>query len=213
MPLLASRDIDAALEVAVGKRLAAAGFEALPHRRWVRGRSAPYRHLFEVSALKGAAFVPRWCFSLDYVPHLSANRVRWHKTNKAARADLCFDPMDFASSPPDLISAFSTRAEFERSADRVFSEALSYADKFWGSYGSLAGIRAACEWLKSLPARRFHFYNYVNHPLTFAFTLRRLGDAQEAQAEFDRFTADSRERAETLEELRNVFESVRPGDA
>jgi hypothetical protein len=209
-PLLPASDIDAVLETAVGRPLAALGFEPIAKRKWIRSTAAPFRHLLDVSALKGAAFTFRWGFSLDYVPHVGGNRVRWHRTNKSARFDVCFDPMDFAPHEPPLLSAFAARVAFARAASERLESNLPTAVQFWGDYGSLTGILAACEWLKGLPSRRFGFYNYVRHPLTLAFTLRKLGQNERAQPEFERFISIAGEREETIRELRGAFAATHP---
>lgn len=45
--------------------------------------------------MKGASYVPIWGISLDFVPHVAGNRLAWHRTDKSARMDLVYDPVDF----------------------------------------------------------------------------------------------------------------------
>lgn len=39
--------------------------------------------------------MPRWGTSLDFVPHVRGEAVRFHRTNKGAVIDVLFDPIDF----------------------------------------------------------------------------------------------------------------------
>ncbi|OPK06916.1 hypothetical protein BZ164_00785, partial [Pseudomonas veronii] len=40
-------------------------------------RSAPIRQLFRLEQCKGGALAPSWALSLDFVPHLSGNEIKW----------------------------------------------------------------------------------------------------------------------------------------
>src|ERR1019366_1821763 len=87
--------LDAILADTLSPLLAQEGFVTPSHpRKWVRARP-PLRDLFEVVAMKGAAFVPRWAVSIDLVPHLQGDEIRWHRTDKGALADIVYDPVDF----------------------------------------------------------------------------------------------------------------------
>ncbi len=75
----------------VERHLASLGFEAAGTLKWVKGRHAPIRHVFGFAKWKGGIVRPRWGASLDFVPHISGQQVRWHRSNKAAHFDLAID--------------------------------------------------------------------------------------------------------------------------
>jgi hypothetical protein len=84
-------------------------------RKWVRARP-PIRDLIEVVAMKGASLIPRWGISLDFVPHVQGDAIRWHRSDKSAIADIVYDPVDFdpiggAIGPSSQIDPSSRCAE------------------------------------------------------------------------------------------------------
>jgi hypothetical protein len=90
-------ELDAIFAETFGAALRADGFEQVDRRRWVRSTKQPIRELFSLLAMKGGYFSPCWGFSLDFVPHVSGSSVRWHRTAKVARFDLCYDPVDYTT--------------------------------------------------------------------------------------------------------------------
>ena len=67
------------------------GLAEITPRTWVDGSQPPVRRIFELSLLKGAAVKACWGFSLDFVPHISGGKVRWHGSDKTARLDVIVD--------------------------------------------------------------------------------------------------------------------------
>src|SRR5690349_12890117 len=79
--------------------------EAAP-RRWIDGSKPPARRLFSIELLKGAAMTAAWGFSLDFVPHVSGGKLRWHRTDRAAMLDVVVNPKNLPQ-PSQLYGAAS----------------------------------------------------------------------------------------------------------
>jgi len=90
--LLSAAERDAILAAHLRERLPAFGFTEITARRWVDGSQPPVRRMFELQLLKGAGIKACWGFSLDFVPHISGGRVRWHRSDKTAMLDVMVDP-------------------------------------------------------------------------------------------------------------------------
>ena len=86
--------VHAIVTAKVESLLASKGFEAVDDLIWVCDRYAPIRHVFTLSKWKGGTIAPRWGVSIDFVPHVSGRKIRWHRTNKTAKFDLCIDPRE-----------------------------------------------------------------------------------------------------------------------
>jgi hypothetical protein len=77
--LLSAAERDAIVATHLRERLPALGLNDITVRRWVDGSQPPARRMFELQLLKGAGIKACWGFSLDFVPHISAGWVRWHR--------------------------------------------------------------------------------------------------------------------------------------
>ena len=75
----------------VEAQLSALGFALQKPLHWIRSADAPIRQMFRYGQLKGGALAPQWGFSLDFVPHLSGGKVKWHRTEKSALFDAFVD--------------------------------------------------------------------------------------------------------------------------
>ncbi len=90
--LLSAAERDAVIAPLLRERLEPLGFGEIAPRRWIDGSKPPARRLFELELLKGAGLKACWGFSLDFVPHLSGGRVRWHRSDKTAMLYVFVDP-------------------------------------------------------------------------------------------------------------------------
>ncbi|MDR8729546.1 hypothetical protein FEQ05_03000 [Burkholderia pseudomultivorans] len=174
--LILSPVVDAALE---GR-----GFEPVAPLKWVKFDGTPIRQMFVFAPWKGGVIAPQWGFSFDFVPHVSGNSVRWPRTNKSAKLDLCVDARDRALD----ISLIRGEQAFVRVAPRIVEMAVSRADELWRRVNSLEDVVAAFEWLRGyLSGGGLGFYNYVRHPLALAFVLAKVGDDAGARRELELF--------------------------
>lgn len=169
------------------------------------------RDLFEVAALKGATLSPRWGFSLEYVPHVTAGGIKWHRTEKSAIFDIVDDPVDITSpneinqSPFSMFTMDGT-VFLEKAAIGSAEASVKESTKFWELVHSESDIIRVAEMLRSRPVIRFGFYNYVQQPMALAFTLARVGQLEEARTELQSahgYATATPEIRSTLEALLN----------
>lgn len=195
--------IHAALAEAFGPHLEGAGFVALRPSLWARARGAGITDLFQVQALKGASYGPRWGFSLAWVPHLERGRLRWHRTLKGARFDLVQDPLDWQApgTAPAVIPSLASPDTIASVARGVAGWSVPEATGFWPLVTSPADLAALLPGLRARPATRFGFDAYVAHGLTVAFTLAAVGWRAEARAELVRASAFAKGTAALQAEL------------
>jgi hypothetical protein len=192
--LVPAAEIDAVTSSIVDPLLTAAGFRVADRRRWVRSM-APIRHVFQITALKGATFVPRWGISLDFVPHLKGKTLAWHRTEKSALLDLVYDPNDFDPGWRQnnaVICALYGPDRVRRDAERVLPGAIARALSMFEGVRDLSSVMAFANWLRTAerPANRFGFENYTQQPIAYAFLLARTGDPDAAAQVLDRWITD-----------------------
>ena len=202
--------LDEILTDTFGIALEASGFEQITPRKWVRSNKNQIRDLLEIQSLKGGVLSPRWGFSLDYVPHVSGSSIRWHRTAKSAIFDVCFDPID--ENGPEARSRYISRlygaTQARKQAKRVQKKTLQEASGFWQRSSTLAELPQVFEFMKARPATRFGFYNYVQHPLAYAFTLARLGEEQQAREELGRYLGMEAVAESTMPRLLDLFDDA-----
>ncbi|WP_143062435.1 hypothetical protein [Paraburkholderia diazotrophica] len=160
------------------------GFEPVAPLRWVKFDGTPRRQMFAFASWKGGVIAPRWGFSFDFVPHVSGNSVRLHRTNKSAIFDLCVDARDKALD----ISVIRGEQPLVLMAPGIVEMAISRADELWRRVNSLEDVVAAFEWLRGyLSSGGLGFYNYVQHPIALAFVLAKIGVDAGARKELEIF--------------------------
>jgi hypothetical protein len=72
--IVPTKIVDAVFSQYFGGHLERLGFDQITERRRVRSDKAPVGELFDIQARKGVQYVPRWGFSLDFVPIYLDNR-------------------------------------------------------------------------------------------------------------------------------------------
>jgi hypothetical protein len=189
-----AEDVDLILQRIFGTALESNGFQPSSRRRWNRSRVPGMRDLFEVAALKGATLSPRWGFSLDFAPHVTPGGVKWHRTGKSAIFDIVDDPVDITSpyeinQSPFSMFTMNGFAFLEKAAIGSAEASLREATKFWEQVHGESDIIRVADRLRTRPAIRFGFYNYVQQPLALAFTLSRVGRLEEARTELQKASA------------------------
>lgn len=167
------------------------GFEKINRRKWVRSGKPEIREVFSILAMKGASYSPAWGFSLDYVPHVSGSKLKWHRTNKSAILDFRFAPFDYESPGSVgfeqwIIDSLYGYDRAVKQAKQVAKLSLQKAQAFWNSVEDLRDVSSIYEdqlrqtRAKDKKIKRFGFFNYTQHPIAYAFTLAKLGKEQEA---------------------------------
>lgn len=161
--------------------------------------------------MKGASYVPVWGISLDFVPHVSGKRIAWHRTEKSARMDLVYDPVDFDARWQERSSIGALRGPDAtlHDARRVLPAAIRQAIDWLDAGGDVAAALERAEFLRSAdrPGRRFAFESYVQQPLAYAFLLARNGSREEALKMLDAWIS-----SHGLDELRDKLTGFLAGE-
>jgi len=192
--LLSAAERDAIVADHLRARLPAFGLSEITARRWVDGSQPPVRRMFELQLLKGASIGARWGFSLDYVPHISGGRVRWHRSDKTAMLDIIVDQRDLPQ--PSYIHGPAGLTEGLR---QLLPEAIRRAEESWRKGSALQGMLGIIREIRDRRSNGLGYENYTQLPLAYAFLSAKIGDVQTALQELEeyvkRFDLDDDEAA------------------
>jgi hypothetical protein len=127
------------------------GWKAIRPLFWVRSTDAPIRQLFWFTKWKGAAIAPGWGLSLDFVPHVSARKIAWHRTPKSACSDIGVEA-DEIPEVRDQTSMYYTAGpvHIANHAEGVVSAVAPIAEQFWDSFRTTDRLLEAVEYSKAL---------------------------------------------------------------
>lgn len=204
-PYVSGREYRAAIQQAYDAVLGPVGFARAGEMKWVRSRRPPIRDVVAVYMLKGWDYTTRWGVSLDFVPHLVDDSIRWHRTARSARIDLGYDPLDFIdyrtgawnARPPTedpafeplslvdpavartawwLISSWRPVEGVPSEQQQAARQILAMSTPWFEAIHDLSSLLDAFVREKQRPITRFGWNNYVQHRLAHAFTLAASGD-------------------------------------
>ncbi len=157
---------------------------------------------------------PAWGLSLDFVPHISGNSLKWHRTNKSARFDIHIDwrrkPWDQCRSMGwDLMYIHGPDA-LNKKAKRTIPRVVKRSMKFWGKFSSVESLVDAVEYMRRYYDKRrgLGFYNYAQAPLAAAIVLAKAGARVQAQAELDMYIERSRPNESCTLRLREMLSEL-----
>ena len=175
--------IHAIVHEEIERHLAPKGFSPAGDLKWVGDTDAPIRQVFEFRKWAGKV-TPVWGLSLDFVPHISGKKAAWHRTNKSAKLDLCFDP---GAGKLDM-SCIAGEAPIRKQHKQIIAAAVREADHFWARAAQAGDLPDLIDGLKDhyRTTDGLTFYSYKQHALATAFILRHLGRDAEGLAELDR---------------------------
>ena len=167
----------------MNRHLVPRGFEAVDGITWVRGHDAPIRQIFQFTMYKGYVLGPNWGVSLDFVPHIARHKVAWHRSNKAAKLDLCQSP---GRSKFDLNCLWGPEPLRQRHK-HVIRSVIPEAERFWAMADTIDKLPDAIDHLKAFYAnsKGLGFDNYTQHRYAVPFIYHQLGRIPEALAVFD----------------------------
>jgi hypothetical protein len=174
------------------------GFEFQKPLHWVRSTDAPLRQLFCLRQWKGGAVAPAWGLSLDFVPHVSGDTVKWHRTAKSALFDIGYDANDRS------MEFYYTKGieHIQQLAPKILPGAVQAAQEFWATIKLVGDLPAAFEALKAHTARGgLGFYNYFQYPIAYAFSLAVAGEKYAAQQELARASVESSKTRSKIEQF------------
>jgi len=200
---------DVILESVFGPQLTQLGFARITSRKWVRSKKPEIREAMIIEPTKGGSYHPVWGFSLDYVPHFSGSTVSWHRTPKTSRLDLRYDPIDYEADPgrsPWFISSMHGSDQMKTDALNVAKCAIPRAIAFFNSVQETPDLVNVFTTQMAKPAVRFSFYNYIQQPLAYAFTLARLRNHDEAFALLKQYIEQYKVSVDASAKLRKLIE-------
>jgi len=149
-------------------------FEKVSGRRWVRGAKQPIREIIDLQKINDLYVNPKWGFSFDYVPLVDGIEIKWHRTNRKANFDLTLDPVDMEDIRVWAIYNIPDPEMVKMAGKASALRAVSMAMSLFNRVQSVADLPALFEERLRQRNMRFGFFNYVQHPLAYAFTLAKL---------------------------------------
>lgn len=146
---------------------------------WIEPTSSQdgIRRMFSLSQYKGAVVMPEWGYSLDFVPHISGNSVKWHRTAKSAIFDL------FITADPKLeLNLLQDEVRIRRDLPRVLSASLKAAADFWSPPPTLNDLPSVFEHVRETrkESRWLPAENCTQFTPGYIFTLTKLGQMDKA---------------------------------
>lgn len=170
------------------------GYEEVTPQRWVRSTFVPIRHVLEVHTLKSGIYTPFWYLSLDFVPHLTAARVTWHRTPKSVHPDLRYDPLDqierdrwHEELDAWCVNPRGSRRSVGAAAERLAAWAAPRADQWLNRAQRVDQLPALFAGAEQLPSTRFSFRNYYKQQMSWAFAVAACGHEAEARSRLELF--------------------------
>ena len=184
----------------VGPQLAPLGFTLQKPLHWIRSEDAPIRQLFRYGQLKGGALAPQWGFSLDFVPHLSGGKVKWHRTEKSASFDAYVDGQ---GTELNLSYMWGVPGLLEQMQPRVDS-AIRAATALWAKARTPTELYALVEELRSKRGSEIQ----TQLPITNAICLARSGREAEGRRELEYFVQRFNLDDQGATSLRRIFDDA-----
>src|SRR5262245_32915533 len=129
-----------------------------------------------------------WGFSLDFVPHFSGGRMRWHRSDKTALLDVIVDPKDLHQP-----SALYGPAHLADGLQQLLPEAVSRAEETWRRGATFEGMLALIREIRDGHINCFAYNNYTQLPLAYAMLCAKTGDLATAERELDEYTKRTNE--------------------
>jgi len=169
--LLSASERDAIISACLRLHLPELGLKEIKPRMWVDGSEPPVRRVFEIQLLKGAGLKACWGFSLDFVPHISAGRVRWHRSDKTALLDIVVDPRDLQQATY-LCGAAHLKNELELLAPI----AIARAKATWSKGATFHGMLQIIREIRERKTNCFRYDNYRQLPIAYALLCAKTGD-------------------------------------
>jgi hypothetical protein len=205
--MIKSADAKRALVNIVKPQIEARMFTPVSEGRWIRAEKGPIKELFTVGThnfrLSGAGWI-----SLDYVPHIYRQTVRWHRTPKNAMADIWFE------GPGNIFFLAMSKGKFRSAIQELAPRVISASLKGYDSIRNVEDVVKTVLTHKAGGKRELHkvqsfwmgsgYWNYPQLQLTLAFSHAYLGEkrkAVNALQEFQKHYDEPRVVAKKLEEL------------
>src|SRR5271170_1614311 len=126
--LLRASERDSIIASHLEKYFPPLGLAPINPRTWIDESRPPTKRMFELILLKGAGVRARWGFSLEFVPHISGGRVRWHRSGESAMLDVIVEPGKNALPEASYIHG---AARLHDDLNRLLPDAVERANETW----------------------------------------------------------------------------------
>ncbi len=199
--LISAAERDAIVAPYMRRHLQPIGLTEISPRVWIDGSKPPVKRMFELMLLKGAGMRVQWGFSLDFVPHISGGRVRWHRTGRNAMLDVVIDPSEKILPRLTFIHG-ATRLHDDLS--HVIPAAVEKAKETWRRGETERGLLELVLEIRERQTNAFPFHIYTQLPFACAFLSARLGDLISADQELDHYVSRLKLADETATKLRKL---------
>ena len=184
--LLTAVERDVIVSPHLNEHLLPLGLTAVGPRTWVDVSHPPAKRMFQLVLLKGESMRAGWGFSLDFVPHISGGRVRWHRSGKTAKLDVVIEPgKNVLLEPTSIYGA----ARLHDDLNRLLPAAVEKAKETWRRGATERGLLDLVREIREHQTNYFPFDMYTQLPLAYAFLLARLGDLAQAEQELDHYVS------------------------
>ena len=185
------------------------GFRRAGDRHWVRDGTEHILHVFRLHNLKSLDIVPAWSISVDFVPHVSGNRIRWQQDRSKPSPGLGYDPIDYTRDVHEWsITRLADEAAARDQASAVAARAIPAALGYFATVRDVPDLLAAFEDKRRRPFIRFGFDNYVGEWLPYAYTHAWLHHPVEAREWLEKFLAVERLSDKLRKQLRARLEQM-----
>jgi hypothetical protein len=182
--LLTAAERDAIVALHLNEHLLPLGLTPVGSRAWVDRSGTQAKRMFELALLKGAGMRARWGFSLDFVPHISGGRVRWHRSENTAMLDVIIDPSkNVLLEPTSILGA----ARLHDDLDRLLPAAVEKAKETWRRGVTERGLLELVREIRERQTNYLPFDVYTQLPLTYVLLSAKLGDLAVAERELDHY--------------------------
>jgi hypothetical protein len=194
-------ELEGVLDRVFGTRLVFDGFERIKPRCWVRDSGKGFKQMFHFPSHRpGVGYVPYGAISIDFVPRVSARKVKLQPNGKSAVVHLSYEAgmkhWEWIISP--------SREEFTERIERIAAETVPRITEWLKNFNSIADVISGIE--KKKKRGTHDFYCYPLQVLAYAFCLARVGRTQEAIHEFDKVISLRYFPEELEPELQSHFE-------
>lgn len=206
--LLTAAERDASVTSHLQQYLPQLGLSAIHPRTWADAARSPARRVFELMLLKGAQMRARWGFSLDFVPHISGGRTRWHRSARAPLLDVIIEPRKGILPQPTYIHG---ARRLHDDLKMLLPAAVERAQETWRRGETEQGMLDLVREIREDHTNYFPFEMYVQLPLAYSFLSARLGDLISAEKELDHYLSRVKlnsEVAAKLKELAQTYASL-----
>jgi hypothetical protein len=197
--LLSASERDAIVASHLRKHLPPLGFTQIGARTWIDVSRRPATRMFELMLLKGAAMRARWAFSLEFVPHISAGRVRRYRSEKRAMLDIIVEPSEKILLAPTFIHG---AGRLHDDLNRLLPDAIEKAKDTWQRGETGRGLLNLVREIREHNTNCFPFDMYSQLPLAYAFLLARFDDLALAEQELEHYVSRLKLHDDIAEKLK-----------